>query len=233
MDPGDYVIDSDDDAPDLAVVVHRPGVSIAEIPVNRGDAARSVAADNPTYDPTEPAVVVAFVESGLTQAWPDWLDHRAEGLHAGAQTHHITLYTFPEPRLSTVSRERAAGFLAEPALAMAALETRLVAAGWQVARTEQGTLVAETMGEQYRIYPTGELEEDGQIRDPLANIVAQYRDKFSSERPAPINSAGAMAIRHAIAATCPVDRFWSRGRRSTVCRSTLNPSPRQMLSNGT
>lgn len=79
MDPGEYVIDADDDAPDLAVVVHRLGVSIAEIPVTGGDAERSVAADNPAYEPGEPAVVVAFVEAGLTQFWPDWLDHRAEG----------------------------------------------------------------------------------------------------------------------------------------------------------
>lgn len=104
----------------------------------------------------------------------EWVDHRAEGLHAGAQNHHITLYTFLEARLSTVGIAEAAGLLAEPALAMAALETRLVDAGWDVARTEHGTLVAETMGEQYRIYPTGEIDGDGQSRDPLANLVAQY-----------------------------------------------------------
>lgn len=48
MDPGDYVIDMDDDDSGLAVVVYRPGVSIAEIPVTGGDAARSMVADNPT-----------------------------------------------------------------------------------------------------------------------------------------------------------------------------------------
>lgn len=175
MDAGDYVIDTDDDDPDLAVVVHRPGVPIDEIVIRAGGEARSVAADNPAYAADDPAVVVAFVESGLTQAWPDWLDHRAEGLYAGAQNHHITLYTFPEGRLATVSRERAAELLTEPALNMDALQTRLVDAGWDVERSENETIRAETMGEQYRIYPTGEIDGHGQIRKPLENIVAQYR----------------------------------------------------------
>lgn len=201
--------------PDLAVVVHRPGVSIAESLVTGGDAVRSVAADNPAYDPGEPAVVVAFVESGLTQVWPEWVDHQAEGLYAGAQTHHITLYTFPESRLSTVSIAAAAGFLAEPALDMAALETRLVAAGWEVEQTEHGTIVAETMGEQYRIFPTGEIDGDGQIREPwrislsnteinsAANV--QYRNQLCRRD----------GIRRAIVRNLPVEgSLPSRGCRS-------------------
>lgn len=44
---------------------------------------RAVAADNPEYDPETPAVVVAFVTSGLDTEWPDWTDAAPDELAAG------------------------------------------------------------------------------------------------------------------------------------------------------
>lgn len=112
---------------------------------------------------------------------------------------------------------------------MVALDTRLVEAGWEVERTEHGTLVAETMGEQYRIYPTGEINGDGRIRDPLANIVAQYWDKFSSELPAWQSTLQARWLNGArLPATCPAEEsFSSRG-----CRSPYADRPRTHHSDG-
>lgn len=74
VDVGDYVIDTDDDDPDLAVVIECSETSIDEITVASGDTQRTVADDNPEYDTTEPVVRVAFVESGLNQDWPAWTE---------------------------------------------------------------------------------------------------------------------------------------------------------------
>jgi len=174
MELGDYVIDTDDDDADLAVVVHRPDVPIEEILVR--DEERTVADDNPDYDPDEDAVVMAFVESGLDQHWAEWTDTAPGELYERTQEHGVKCYTFPESRLSTVSDEEAATFLAESTVDMGALQARLVDAEWDIEQADDGTLVAEKMGEQYRISPTGTVQGEGQIREPLKNIVAQYRE---------------------------------------------------------
>lgn len=174
MDLGDYVIDTDDDDPDVAVVVDRPDTSIDEIPVD--DGGRTVADDNPDYDADEPAVVVAFVESGLERHWPDWSEAAPEDLSEGAHAHDVKLYTFPKSRLSPISEEKAATLLADTRVEMDALRARLADADWELEETDDGTLIAEKMGEQYCISPTGTVEGQGQIREPLENIVSQYTE---------------------------------------------------------
>jgi len=172
MELGDYVIDTDDADPDLAVVVHRPGAPIEEISV--GDQDRTVADDNPDYDPDEAAVVVAFVESGLDQHWAEWTDTAPEELYEGAQEHGVKCYTFPDSRLSTMSDEEAARFLAESTVDMSALQARLADAEWDIEEADDGSILVEKMGEQYRISPTGTVDGEGQTRKPLENIVAKY-----------------------------------------------------------
>jgi hypothetical protein len=172
MERGDDVIDADDDDPDVAVVVHRPDATIDEIPV--GDGERTVADDNPDYDATEPAVGVAFIESGLEVHWPDWTDATPNDLYEGAQAHDVTLYTFPESRLSTVSEEEAATLLADTTVDMEGLRARLADADWDIEEADDGSLLVEKLGEQYRIPPTGAVDGEGQIREPLENIVAKY-----------------------------------------------------------
>lgn len=170
MDLREYVIDADDDDPDVAVVVHRPDASIDEIPVGE----RTVADDNPDYDASEPAVVVAFVESGLETHWPEWMDAPPDDLYEGAQAHDVTRYTFPESRLSTVSDEEAATLLAETTVDMEGLRARLADADWDIEEVDDGSLRVEKMGEHYRISPTGTVDGEGQIRGPLENLVAKY-----------------------------------------------------------
>lgn len=172
MELGDYVIDTDDDDPDVAVVVNRPDASIEEVPV--GDEDRTVADDNPDYDADEPAVVVAFVESGLDAHWPDWAEAAPAELADGTRAHDVKLYTFPEARLSTISDDEAATRLADATVEMDALHARLADAGWDLEETADGSMIAEKLGEQYRISPTGTVDGQGQIREPLANIVSQY-----------------------------------------------------------
>lgn len=175
MDPGDYVIDTDDESPDLAVVVERPGVTIADRTVTAEDGdTRTVAADNPKYDPETPAVVVAFVTSGLDTEWPDWTDAAPDELAAGTRDHGVKRYTFPETRLTTVPTEEADAFReGKNTVDMAALQTHLEDAGWTTER--EGLLLSVTkFDEQYQIHPTGDVEGDGRVRQPLTNIVDNY-----------------------------------------------------------
>lgn len=176
MDPGDYVIDTEDDDPDLAVVLDCPGETIEEVPVGSTDEERTVADDNPDYNASEPAVRVAFVESGLSRHWEEWTEASPDQLYQGAESSDVKVYTFPESRLSTVSEKRATALLADATVDVDGLRARLEDARWDVELEDDGTLVAEKMGEQYHISPTGDIDGDGQVREPLENLVDQYAE---------------------------------------------------------
>ena len=174
MEPGEYVIDTEDDEPNLAVVLYRSETPIGEWEIDPpGGDRRTVAADNPGYDETEPVVVVAFVESGLNQHWPEWTDADSAALYERAQDTDMKLYHFPASRLRTLDDESVAAFVAEQTVAMDDLQGRLEDAGWQT-ELHSGVLTVSKMGEQYRIHPTGGVEGEGQVRGPLENIVDEY-----------------------------------------------------------
>lgn len=179
--PGQHVIDREDDDPDLAVVVARPGTPIAETPVTAAeDPDHTVAADNPGYDAGEPAVTVAFVESGLDRYWPEWRDCSPDELLDGARERNVKCYVFPESRLEPVDPDDdpAAADTTSGASTVASeeLRTRLADADWTVQRADDGGLIAEKMGDRYRISPAGQVDGEGSLRGPLANLVAQYRE---------------------------------------------------------
>ncbi len=175
MDPGEYVIDTDDDEPNLAVVLHHSETPIGEWVIDpEGGQRRAVAADNPDYDEDEPVVVVAFVESGLDSHWPAWTEADPADLYEGAQDEGVKLYHFPESRLRVLDEAEVAAFAEDGAVAMDDLQARLDEADWQT-DLEDGVLTVEKMGERYRIHPTGDVEGEGQVRGPLENIVDEYR----------------------------------------------------------
>lgn len=174
MDPGEYVIDSEDDDPDLAVVLHRSDTPIAEWTIVPPDGEeRTVADDNPDYDGREPVVVVAFVESGLNQEWPEWTHAAADELYEHARESGVKCYHFPESRLEPLDEEQVAAFTADATVAMDDLRARLEGAGWQT-EMDGAALVVEKLSERYDITPTGEIEGEGEMREPLENLVAQY-----------------------------------------------------------
>ena len=176
MNPGEYVIDTDDDDPNLAVVLYHSETSIEEWTINPSDGEkRPVAADNPDYAPEEPVVVVAFVESGLNRYWSAWSDTDPEELYEGAQATDMKLYHFPESRLTVLDEQQVAAFTQDPTVALEALQARLDEADWQT-ELDAGMLTIEKMGEQYRIHPSGDIEGEGQVRRPLENIVAEYME---------------------------------------------------------
>jgi hypothetical protein len=174
MKPGEYVIDTDDGEPNLAVVLHRSETPIGEWGIDPpGGQRRTVAADNPGYDEDEPVVVVAFVESGLDRHWPEWTDADAADLYEQACDTDMRLYHFPASRLRTLDDEEVAAFVEDDTVAMDDLRARLEEADWRT-DFEDGVLTVEKMDEQYRIHPTGDVEGEGQVRGPLENIVAEY-----------------------------------------------------------
>lgn len=176
MDPGDFVIDVDDDDPDLAVVIARPNERIDEWTVTGGDGnERTVAADNPDYDPDEPVVVVAFVESGLEANWSNWSDADPDALADGAAEHDVRRYAFPESRLRTCSGAEVVRYHPQTAVDVEALQTRLEDANWTVSTTADG-LIVEKAGDEYHIHPSGEVTGDGSLLSPLSNMVGQYVD---------------------------------------------------------
>ncbi|PGF14444.1 hypothetical protein CP556_20075 [Natrinema sp. CBA1119] len=156
--PGQYVIDRDDDDPDLAAVVQYPGTTIAETRVTYPNGKeRTVAEDNPAYEADEPAVTVAFVESGLDQSWPEWRDSSAEDLSDGIQDHGVKCYTFPEARLTPVQTEADSAVSPQRTVEIDALQTRLEDAEWSVTLADDGALIAEKMGDRYRTHRQGRL----------------------------------------------------------------------------
>ncbi|WP_306061131.1 hypothetical protein [Natronococcus wangiae] len=174
--PGEYVIDWDDDDPDLAVVVHSPDMTIGECAVTDSDGGqRTVAADNPEYDEDENAVVIAFVESGLAEHWPEWEDANPDVLYTGVQEHNVKQYTFPESRLVQLNDDQATLLQQEDTgvVALKPLQEKLEHADWKT-DLDNDMLVVEKSDEQYRIYLAGDVEGDGPARTPLENIVTQY-----------------------------------------------------------
>lgn len=174
--PGDYVIDRDDDDPDLAVVVHTLNESISERTVTDSDGEqRTVAADNPEYNEAEDAVVIAFVESGLAEHWPEWDDTEPDSLRTGVQDHDVKCYTFPESRLIQLDDNEAATLRQEDTevIALKLLREKLENADWETS-IDDGVLVVEKLDEQCRIHLTGDVEGGGTARKPLENIVARY-----------------------------------------------------------
>lgn len=173
MEVGDHVIDGADDDPDLAVVVHRPDATIADRTVTYDGEERTVAEDNPDSPADEPAVVVAFVDSGLDNSWPAWRAADPADLYDGTRATDVPLYTFPKSRLTALEEAEIVAHLDDPTVDMAALQDRLADAEWAVTM-DDSVLVAEKLGERYRIHPTGDVDGEGKIREPVENIVQQY-----------------------------------------------------------
>ena len=64
----------------------------------------------------------------------------------------------------------------DTAIDVEGLQARLENAGWDVDPTPNGGLSVQKIGEQYQITPAGKVEGDGQVQEPLKNLVAQYTE---------------------------------------------------------
>lgn len=92
------VVDGEDSDPDPAVVLLVLDVPISDWTVFGTE---TVADQNPTYDPEERVVVVAF-EHLLDAGWPDWRTADASSRFDGVVTRGIKFHAFPQSRLERV-----------------------------------------------------------------------------------------------------------------------------------
>ncbi|WP_231189489.1 hypothetical protein [Haladaptatus sp. DYF46] len=99
---GDRVIDTDDDNPDVGIVIARPSettVAEWEFPTNEGP--MTTADTNPGYPADSQLVLVSFL-SDLNGYWEEWNDADPNDLYDGVEANHVHRYGFPEPRLAFV-----------------------------------------------------------------------------------------------------------------------------------
>lgn len=89
------VTDSEDPDPDPAIVINGLDVPIRDWIVFGNE---TVADQNPTYDPGDRVVIVAF-ERLLDSSWPDWRQVRPDTLFEGVVERGIKFHAFPETRL--------------------------------------------------------------------------------------------------------------------------------------
>lgn len=89
------VLDRDDPDPDPAIVIAGLDVPISDWIVFEGE---TVADQNPSYDPEDRVVIVAF-ERLLDDGWPDWRRARPHDLFDGVVARGVKFHAFPETRL--------------------------------------------------------------------------------------------------------------------------------------
>lgn len=92
---GTHVVDMEDVDPDPAVVINMLDVRISDWIVYGNE---TVADQNPTYDPEDRVVIVAF-EHLLEQEWPDWRRNPPYRLFEGVVDRRIKFHAFPRARL--------------------------------------------------------------------------------------------------------------------------------------
>ena len=102
FEPGDYVLDSEDDDADPAVVIHALDVPIDDWTVH-GE--QTVADQNPDYSETEPVVIVTY-EDRLEKHWESWANREPEDLFDEVTDRGIKFHAFPASRLEHFDEEQ-------------------------------------------------------------------------------------------------------------------------------
>ena len=170
---GDEVHDTDDDDPSAGYVVKLPEPRAEEWTAY---GKTTVAESNPEY-PSDAQVVVVVYENKMhhISEWDRSTPlERSEIREAGAKP-----YSFPAPRIAhghiQSSSDPDAPETEETTVEMDALDERLSGADWEVHR-DGDDLIAERWGETYRVEPGGEIEGDGDLRNPLETLVSNYAE---------------------------------------------------------
>lgn len=103
----DRVIDTDDDDPNVGVVVWKPSaMTIADWNFPTDDGQKTVAETNPAYADDSQLVIIAF-EDDLNGYWEGWRDADSHSLFDGVCENGVYHYGFPEERLARTESEPA------------------------------------------------------------------------------------------------------------------------------
>lgn len=99
---GDYIVDTEADARNPAVVVNKPPQRANEWVAFRNT---TVAEDNPDYDPESIVVIVAFVNEILENDAEEYLDPSEPVPISDLHDHDIKDYAFPDGRMAFFAGE--------------------------------------------------------------------------------------------------------------------------------
>ncbi len=106
---GEFVVDVEDQNPDVAVVIKNLDKTLSQWEINPDDDTNTTVADeNPNYDEKQSVILVSFVQSGLEKRWPEWRKHKNKDLYSGVLENGVKFYPFPEKRLDTAKVEEIA-----------------------------------------------------------------------------------------------------------------------------
>lgn len=92
---GTQVVDGEDPDPDPAIVISSLDVPISDWNVYSDE---TVADHNPTYNPKDRVVIIAF-EHLLDEGWPNWRRNPPNRLFDGVVERSIKFHAFPHARL--------------------------------------------------------------------------------------------------------------------------------------
>lgn len=163
MELGDHVFDTQDDDPDVAIVVRVPEEeTIADWTYERNGKEISTTDENPDYSADAQLVNVTFVRD-LKNEWPEWKDVAPAEFWDGVCDRSIPVYGFPEGRL---------GYVKPPATLEETIEQiqgNVDVLEW---RLSEQYLHIEKMNETYAIRPDGSVSGNGIYADYLEELVA-------------------------------------------------------------
>lgn len=177
---GDFVIDRDDDDPDLAVVVNLPDATAQEW--NTKDGTSTVAEDNPEYPPDDPIVVVVFFDA-LRAYDPDWnsFDGENRSLKRLARN-NVPFYGFQVSKLKPASSEQIKGAL-ELTRATADLVDYLEKHEIEVEFLDEQTILVSKFGVDYVLQPGRVVAGDGVLKSKFEEITDRFPSvKSETER---------------------------------------------------
>jgi hypothetical protein len=162
MEPGDRVFDTEDDDPNLAIVVRVPtDESIGNWTYEKDGDEISAAEENSEYPPDAQLVNVTF-EEYLEETWPEWTDVAPTDLWDGIRDRDIPVYGFPRERL---------GYVEPPTTLEAAIDQLKGNVDVLEWRPIEQHLHIEKMSETYAIDPDGTISGEGMYADHLGEII--------------------------------------------------------------
>lgn len=97
---GDRVIDTEDDDPNVGIVIARPPEqTIEDWEFSTSNGPMTTADTNPEYPADTQLVIVSFL-SDLNGYWEGWQNVESNELFDGVEDNDVHRYGFPEPRLA-------------------------------------------------------------------------------------------------------------------------------------